>query len=111
MKPDQDDIDALRDWAFDPANRRDHTDACLSILRVMNGISTLRSEVKRLRLERDTLINSCIFESRRIFPDGKSKPGWGWWFKGAGGFSTNHPDAVRIVRMAAGLETEEVPLL
>jgi hypothetical protein len=47
--PDQDDIDALRLWALDPDNRRNHLDTARQILRICNGISSLRAEVMGLK--------------------------------------------------------------
>jgi hypothetical protein len=47
--PDQDDIDALRLWALDMANRRQHPDTAKQIHRVCNGVSTLRAEVMGLK--------------------------------------------------------------
>jgi hypothetical protein len=47
--PDQDDIDALRLWALDPDNRRNHPDTARQILRVCNGVSSLRAEVMGLK--------------------------------------------------------------
>jgi hypothetical protein len=75
--PDQDDIDALRRWALDVRNRRDHPDTTRQIHRICNGVSTLRAEVMGLKgkLKRERAKAKKPAPGRALPPDPDPGPG------------------------------------